>query len=883
MNDAVQKESNGGRGYERSTGITFPDYVNGSKFENNFSENQKYSFTMKYLLRDNDGKIVETPTQAVYRVARTMAEIEGRDYGKTPSQVDKYTKEFFDIIESGKFSPAGRIWTNAGTDVKGLFNCYVLPVNDTIDLANDGIFTQVAKAAVIHKNGGGTGYNFSELRPRGTYVKTSKGIASGPVSFIGQFDKETEIINSGNRRGANMGILDVYHPDILDFIYAKSRRGEMTNFNVSVGVTDEFMRAVESNASYGLEFPKGTPFNKNSLEKIITNIEDNKLGASGVGEKPRPSSLKLNGKDVIDSYTDSVAGRVTKKGNIELFAPYVLDQIANLAHETADPGMIFLDEINKTNPLPLLGLIKATNPCGEQPLHPYDACNLASIILSNFVKETRNGPEVDYESLEKTVRTGTRFMDNVNDASLGPIDEVKQTTMNHRRIGMGVMGWADMLIKMGIPYDSEDARGLATKVMGTISDTAREASVELAKEKGVFPSFEGSIYDTGNEEDRVRNVDRTTIAPTGTISMVYEVTSGIEPAFAISWKKHIRGGDELIYTLPSFVEECQKRNLDINKISSLIEANHGSVQGIDLVPKDMQDIFKTSHDLHYKDHILMQAAFQSVTDNAVSKTINMPNLATVEDVKDAYFLAWKNNLKGITVYRDGSKDIQVLTTGHNKNSLEEISKENPLKVSAISPSLKLRQKTPFGNIHMHVVVDPGRDYAPIEVFSQLGNAGTEELATTEALGRLTSLYLRTGGNLDQIIAQLSDIGTGNGIATRDGGVHSLPMGFARGLKKFQKATEVYGIENLLLGKVDLDKVEGEISDMLRTGGNGDWDSKRLPEENDGIVELTSKFNEGNNENKKASYANRCPTEGCGANLFHEEGCSKCHSCGYSTC
>jgi len=521
---------------------TLPDYVGSGRFLQSLTPNQTWTLEKKYLVRDEDGEIAETTPQAVYRMARTMAGVE-KSYGKTDEQVATFTKEFYDMIADGFFSPAGRIWTNAGTHVRGLFNCYVLPVEDTIELEDGGIFMEVAKAAVIHKNGGGTGYNFSKLRPRGMYVQKSKGIASGPVSFIGQFDKETEVINSGNRRGANMGILNVDHPDIVDFIHGKATRGEMTNFNVSVGASDAFMQAVDSHGYYELQFPKGQPFQAKDLVQIVKNIEQNKIGGSDVGEQPKSASLRLEtenivpGKtNVIDSYSGKVAGRVSERGTVELNADYVMQQIAELAWKTADPGMIFLDAINRDNPLPNEGDIEATNPCGEQPLHPYDACNLGSIILSEFVigpdGEVRlsgrtseqdayinrydpSDPRsrINWSLLEKVAATATRFMDNVNDASEGPIPQIKEKTMRNRRIGMGVMGWADMLVKLGISYDSPQAIEVAEEVMGFITDAAKRTSVELAKEKDVFLAFPGSVYDTGNPEDRVRNVDRTTITP----------------------------------------------------------------------------------------------------------------------------------------------------------------------------------------------------------------------------------------------------------------------------------------------------------------------------------------------------------------------------------
>lgn len=839
-------------------GENIPPYITGRNLEGVLDENSIYSLKKKYLLRDENGDIIETPNEAIYRMARTMAEVE-RQYGHTDQEVEDFTKKFYDVIDTGAFSPAGRIWTNAGTEIKGLFNCYVLPVEDSLE----DIYDSVRKAAIIHKNGGGTGYNFSKLRPRGTFVQASKGIASGVVSFIGQFDKETEVINSGNRRGANMGIVDVTHPDVLDFIYAKTKRGEITNFNVSVGITERFMKAVEAGDYYDLEFPEGVPFNHERLTHIIKNVEENKIGGSDVGKLPKPASLKFDSDKVVfgetkilDSQTGDVAGRVSERGVIQLYAPYVFDTIAKLACETADPGMIFLDRINEFNPLPNKGPIKATNPCGEQPLHPFDACNLGSIILSNMVKPSSNGRyEVDYDKLEYTVSVATRFMDNVNDANKGPIAEIEATVLQHRRIGMGVMGWADMLAKLGLAYDSEEAYELGRNVMKRVTDSAKRASVEIAKEKGVFPAFEGSRYDDGTLENRVRNVERTTIAPTGTISMVYNVSSSVEPLFAIAYSKNIRGGDTLLYTVKPFAEECEKRGLDIKKIAALIEANHGSVQGIKEVPEDIQRIFKTSHDLHYEAHIKMQAAFQEYTDNAVSKTINMPNDASVEDVRNAYFLAWKHGLKGITVYIDGTKEVQVLETGHKK---KDENKKPSKRLPDIMPAVRVRQRTPFGNMHTTFVYD-AEDGRVLENFAQLGRAGEVVSADLEAISRLSSIHYRNGGSIAEVIEQLSGIGSNEGIVSRDGTISSVPDAYARALIKFQTLREKGYLKDIMDGTADLEAISNEISDEMRTGSNG-----------------------FSNSSSKGAVKPKCPD--CGkSTIIFESGCNKCTSCGYSKC
>ncbi|MBU2616198.1 MAG: adenosylcobalamin-dependent ribonucleoside-diphosphate reductase [Nanoarchaeota archaeon] len=828
----------------------FPDYVGSGSWVEGLTSNQTYALEKKYLVRNDDGEVIETPAEAVHRMSRTMAEVEFQ-YDASEEEVDSWTQEFYGMIANGQFSPAGRIWTNAGTDIKALFNCYVLPVHDSMDRDEGGsIFNSVRDAAVIHKNGGGTGYNFSELRPRGTYVQKSKGIASGVVSFIGSFDQETTIINSGNRRGANMGILDVTHPDIMDFIYAKAARGEITNFNVSLGATDSFMQAVDDSEFYDLEFA-GKKLHHTVLEQIIRNVEENKVGGAEVGAKPKPASLRLDLREgldvvpgetkVVDTYVDKVAGRVSEDGIVQLYAPYVLDTVAELAWKTGDPGMIFLDAINRCNSLPDQGPIKATNPCGEQPLHPYDACNLGSVVLSEMITESESGDFcVDYEKIGITVKTMTRFMDNVNDASKGPIPEIEETVLRHRRIGMGVMGWADMLIKLGIPYSSEDARALAGEVMGFITDTAKSASVELANEKGVFPDFEGSTYDDGNPANRVRNVDRTTIAPTGTISMLYNTSSGVEPIFSVAYRKNIRGNDTLEYVHPGFEAEVIKRGLDLEKILALSSKNHGSVQGIEEVPEDLQRVFLSAHDLSYQEHLAIQAAFQRNTDNAVSKTINMRNDASVADVRSAYILAWRSGLKGTTVYRDGAKKIQVLETGSKKkdegvfSGVVDLTKiERPNAVGGRT----VRMQTPynFEGRHLNAFMtlnrileedDLGRAY---EFFISMGRAGGDLHANMEGYGRLISLALKKGATPDEIYEQLIGITGETQKGIGHNAVRSLPDTIAK------------GIEKILL------------SEGKKVNGN------------------------------KGLSGNLCPE--CSGPLAMEEGCQKCLNpkCGYSKC
>lgn len=849
------------------TEYTLPEYVTKDNLEERLTENANWTFNKKYLDRNDNGEIIETAKERLYVVAKTMANVE-LDYGKSEDIVKEHTKEFYSIMSSLDFIPGGRVLTNSGRGIS-LFNCYVLDPEDSIDPDDDlhDIFGEVRKGVRIHKEGGGTGYNFSKLRPRGSYVKKSKGIASGPVSFIGQFDKATDIINSGNRRGANMGILDVDHPDILDFIYAKSVRGELENFNVSVGATNKFMEAVIKEDYYSLQF-NNKILTKNEINNYQTNIEENKLGGSKVGEAPRPPSLILSEDEtkILDSYTNEEIGKINSNDEVQIYAPKLMDIISKLAWETADPGMIFLDTINKDNPLlETKGPIKATNPCGEQPLHPYDACNLGSLNLSNMICEGKDGEyHVDWNKISDTTQSVIRFMDNVNDASKGPIKEIEETVLSHRRIGYGVMGWADMLQKLSVPYDSKEATDLAEKVMTFISSESKKVSVNLAKEKEVFPAFEGSSYDNGNLEERVRNVQRTTIAPTGSIAMIAGVASGIEPYFSNIYYKNIRGGDKLLFANQILKDSLKKEGIYSEELMKKIEKNNGSVQGLKEIPKKIQEVFKVSNDLDVKAHVNIQAAFQKGTDNAVSKTINMPNSGTVEEVREAYVTAWQKDLKGITVYRDGSKDVQVLETLKEKD-IKLNGYITPENLPDMMPSLKIKQQTPFGHMHAHITVDPSNGN-PYEVFAQVGKGGDIAHADLEAICRLASTSLRSNTSPWYIIEQLEGIGStvSSGIS-REGEVTSLGDAVSRVLKKYMIAVEKYGIENVLTGKVNYNTLTEELSDEIKKG-NGS---------------LTKTQNKSN-EDQKNTYGVKCP-ECKESNLIFQEGCKTCLSCSYSAC
>jgi len=549
----------------------------------------------RYLLRNESGRIVETPAEMFRRVAKTIATIDRR-YGANPEENEEV---FCGMMARVEFLPNSPTIFNAGTELGQLSACFVLPVEDSLE----SIFTAVKNMAFIEKSGGGVGFDFSKLRSKGDIVKSTKGVASGPVSFMRVFDASTEVIKAGGkRRGAMMGVLRADHPDIIEFITAKQKLGVLSNFNISVAVTDDFMRTVEEDGEYWLMNPR----NKRKVRR-------------------------LKAKDVWNL-------------------------MAKSAWESGDPGVIFIDEVNRHNPIPETGRIEATNPCGEQPLLPYESCNLGSVNLSRIVEDGK----IDWKKLRQTVRNAVHFLDNVIDANRFPLKKIKEVTKANRKIGLGVMGFADMLIKLEIAYDSEDALKLAEKIMRFITEEARKKSIELGEERGSFPNFDKSTWK--DEYDSMRNATITTIAPTGSISIIAGCSSGIEPLFAVSFMRNVLEGTRLFETNPLFEMTAKERGF---YSAGLLEeiARTGSVQGIKGVPEDVKRVFVTALDISPEWHVKMQAAFQKYTDNAVSKTVNLPQEATVKDVKKVFQLAYGLKCKGITVYRYGSKPEQVLNIG----------------------------------------------------------------------------------------------------------------------------------------------------------------------------------------------------------------------------
>ncbi len=549
----------------------------------------------RYLLSDLDGRFVETPAEMFKRVARAISKAD-KKYGGNPEDSENI---FYGMMARLEFIPNSPTLFNAGTELGQLSACFVLPIEDSLE----SIFSAVKNTALIEQTGGGVGFDFSKLRPKGDIVRSTKGVASGPISFMRVFDTTTEVIKAGGRRrGAMMAILRVDHPDVVEFITCKRNPGFLSNFNISVAATDHFMETLEEDGEYWLVNPR-------NKEKV----------------------RKLKAREVWDTIMKS-------------------------AWETGDPGVIFIDEINRHNPTPLVGRIESTNPCGEVPLLPYESCNLGSINLSRMVE----GGQLDFEKLRETVRNAVHFLDNVIDVNSYPIKEIELMTLANRKIGLGVMGFADMLIKLGIPYDTEEALRVGEDVMKFIEEEGRRASVELAEARGSFPNFDRSIW-----KDRyhaIRNATVTTIAPTGSISIIAGCSSGIEPIFAISFIRNVLGGTRLFETNPLFEMAAKERGFYSARLLEEI-AKTGSVQGIEEIPEDIRKLFVTALDIRPEWHVKMQAVFQKHTDNAVSKTVNLPTDSTVEDVRKVYDLAWKLKCKGITVFRYGSKPEQVLYVG----------------------------------------------------------------------------------------------------------------------------------------------------------------------------------------------------------------------------
>jgi ribonucleoside-diphosphate reductase alpha chain len=664
----------------------------------NLTDNAKTVLEKRYLKKDDSGKIVETPEDLFFRVAENIAGAER--LFSTEESTDVWTEKFYNVMADLDFLPNSPTLMNAGRDLQQLSACFVLPIGDSME----DIFNAVKYTALIHKSGGGTGFSFSNIRPKNDRVKSTKGISSGPLSFMRVFDIATETVKQGGtRRGANMGILNCSHPEIMEFVEMKEKDGVLSNFNISVGITNEFMDALKRDEEYPLRNPR----------------------------------------------TGEIIGRMK--------ASKVFKRIVELAWKNGEPGIVFLDKINEHNPTPHIGVIESTNPCGEQPLLPYESCNLGSINLANMVSDNNGKKEVNYFKLGNTVRTAVRFLDNVIEVNKYPLPEIEKMTKGNRKIGLGVMGFADMLIEFGIPYNSHEAAHLAEEVMKFIQEEGRKVSAFLARERGVFPNFSGSIYDTENGL-RVRNATVTTIAPTGTISMIANCSSGVEPMFAIVYEKNVLDGKKLLEVHPAFKRIAQTEGFYSDELMKMV-ADGGSLHKIYGIPKRIRDIFVTSHDIEPRWHINLQAAFQKYTDNAVSKTVNFRHEATMAEVDEVYRLAYDLNCKGVTVYRDGSRQNQVITTGTAGQSSGDTASGftgtiHPRPRPSVTHGRTYKTKTGCGTLYVNVNSD---DYGICEVFTQMGKSGGCAASNAEAVSRMVSLALRAGIDPKSIVEQLRGI------------------------------------------------------------------------------------------------------------------------------
>jgi ribonucleoside-diphosphate reductase alpha chain len=651
-----------------------------------FSESATAVLQKRYLKKDRKGRIQETPEELFRRVAKTVAEADK----KFNPKIDVKTTEnrFYTMMTERRFLPNSPTLMNAGRRLGQLAACFVLPIEDSMD----DIFETLKNTAKIHKSGGGTGFSFSKIRPEKDVVLSTAGVSSGPISFMSVFDIATETVKQGGtRRGANMGVLRIDHPDIEAFILSKSDRNRLNNFNISVALTQRFMDALENDSDFSLVNPR-------------------------------------NGKTMST-----------------VSAKRLFDLIVNSAWQTGEPGIVFIDHINKTNPTPLLGEIEATNPCGEQPLLAYESCTLGSINLSKMI--TRRS--LNLKRLKKTVHEAVHFLDNVIEVNKYPLALIEKMSKSTRKIGLGVMGFADMLIQLGIPYDSEEALGLAEKVMSFISDESRAASTKLAKKRGNFPYYESSVFDDPSTPF-MRNATTTTIAPTGTISIIAGTSSGIEPLFSVAHERRILDGKSFIEVNPLFTQIAKKEGFYSKRlIDELIET--GSIEPNNKIPDHVKRIFRTSHDISPEWHIKIQAAFQEYTDNAVSKTVNFPADAVKEDVEKAYLLAYRSGCKGVTIYRYGSRGQQVLNIGGTQVAVSQIEpRPRPERTRGITE----RISTGCGKLYVTINSD---EKGMCEVFAQMGKTGGCASSQIEASGRLISLALRSGVNLESIVKQLIGI------------------------------------------------------------------------------------------------------------------------------
>jgi ribonucleoside-diphosphate reductase alpha chain len=900
--------------------------------DTSLSDNAWYIGRTRYAMRDEAGEPQETAKQMFWRIAYNIATAD-RYYKRQAASVKqdvneqaereaeeevhmKTARQFYKLLASQQFIANTPTMVNAGKPNQQLSACFVLPVEDSLE----GILKTAHDMAIIHKTGGGTGFSFSRLRPKGDIIGSSKGKTTGPVQFMQMYNDITSSIRQGGvRRGANMGILHYTHPDVLLFAIYKVEEFSLTNFNISVTVDEAFFEQVKKDAAflasdYELEF---------DFDGLVEEIKE--------AHRTRDVDLKLvlldglvkrlqawckekdtnRGFELVNPRTGVVAGRLNAKK--------LYDLITRLAHNYGDPGMIMMDRINnsRANPTPQLGMIEATNPCGEQPLLPYDACTLGSINLSKFIKVGPSGrKEWDFDGLRKAVHQSIHFLDNVLDMNEYPIDEVRRMTRAIRRIGLGIMGFADALLDMEIGYNSAEGIRAAEDVMRFVQAESDNASVDLAKKRGVFPAFEGSYYDKPGEI-KPRNGARTTIAPTGTISMLADCSSGCEPLFALTYSKNTIEGKRMFQSSPYFAQALKDRGLYSEELLEKVQENGGSVQGLDEIPNDLKKIYVVAGDILPTEHIMIQAAFQRYVDNAISKTINFPNTATVQDVRDAYWQAYETGCKGITIYRDGSREKQILETKKEKSYYDKL-------VGGATPSA---QRPPSGEVVPSVFAAPtavavesqapitlrprphvltGKSYkmaTPVgsafitinedeqgnifELFMNIGHAGSDIMADAEAVGRLISLAFRipslySSDRIAQNVAEsLAGIGGASSAGFGQQRVRSLADAVSRVIREHEATKRL------------VKQHEGEARSTEHGVGsaeNGKLNGHAhasLPTMAEAVVSLELGVSQMSMDAMLAAPvpkggADFCPD--CGlATLRFVEGCQKCENCGFSKC
>lgn len=765
---------------------------------NYLSENALRVLERRYLSKDDKGNLNETAEDMFRRVARNIAKAESAYGGAKDMTLAE--EAYYSIMARADFLPNSPTLMNAGRDLQQLSACFVLPVEDSME----SIFDAVRDTALIHKSGGGTGFSFSRLRASGSRVKSTSGVSSGPISFMRVFDAATESVKQGGtRRGANMGILRVDHPDVLDFIDCKKSMVEFTNFNISVAFTDVFMQAVENDAEY----------------------------------------------DLIEPSSKEAIGR--------LKAREVYDKIVNSAWKNGDPGIVFIDRINRDNPTPHIGEMESTNPCGEQPLLPYESCNLGSINLSNMVDEEG---VIDWAKLKRVTHLSVRFLDDVIDMNNYPLKKIGEMTRSNRKIGLGVMGWADMLIKLGVPYNSEGAIKLASEIMAFVDTESKKASHNLAVVRGAFPNFEGSVYDKPGASP-IRNATTTTIAPTGTISIIAGCSSGVEPLFALSYIRTVMDKDKLVEIHPIFEKIAEERGFADEELMERV-AYEGHIEKETDLPADVRGTFVTAHGIAPEWHVRMQAAFQLSTDNAVSKTVNFPNEATVEDVRAVYDLSYQLGCKGVTIYRDGSRDAQVLSTGstYAKEETKEVEPTENIHKPKPRPEVMegYTQKINTGCGAMYVTINHDHETGKaFELFTQIGKAGGCAASQNESIGRLVSLALRSGVDVDDVRKQL--------------------LGISCHQPAWEKGAKIYSCADAIskaIGRWQVARRHQEEAKAEAGEGNGNGNGATpAPMHSAPLIEIKSYAG--------ALAGGACPE--CGSGLEHVEGCLKCGGCGYTKC